>query len=281
MISTVIPAAGTGTRFSSAGQSLPKQYQQLDGEPVYLWSLTAFCAHARIERIVLVVSTDMLCTAKENIANLVIPGKEKISVIVGGATRQQSVKNGIEWLAAETTENKVQSSSNNQSEESETTLLPQGNDEDKDYVIIHDAARPFVTSSMIDATIKSVTEFGACTLGIPLTDTIKRVSDGVIRETLDRSSLYLIQTPQAGRLDWLLSAHRKAEQEKFETTDDAAILEYAGHPVSIVFGSRYNLKITNPEDLSISQALAPIFLNQERMGASVNLDALRESARVR
>jgi 2-C-methyl-D-erythritol 4-phosphate cytidylyltransferase len=155
-------------------------------------------------------------------------------VIIGGATRQESVRKGIEHL-------------------SESSQSP-------DFVIIHDAARPFLTNEMIGATIKSVTEHGACTLGIPLTDTIKRVSDGVICETLDRSSLYLIQTPQAGRFDWLLAAHRKAAREKFQTTDDAAILEFGGHAVSIVPGSKYNLKITNPEDMAISEALAPIIL---------------------
>ena len=169
---------------------------------------------------------------------MLMPGKEKISVITGGATRQESVRKGIEHLATVPTP-------------------PQ-------YVLIHDAARPFLTQTMIDNTIKCVTEHGACTLAIPLTDTIKRVKDGLIEATLDRASLYLIQTPQAGRFDWLLSAHRQAAQKQFETTDDAAILEFAGHQVSIVSGSRYNLKITNPEDLTIGQALAPIILKDQQ-----------------
>ena len=225
MFAAVIPAAGTGTRFSTAEHNLPKQYQPLEGEPIYMWSISAFCRNSAIDAIVLVVSQDMLTTAHEHMKNMLMPGKEKISVITGGATRQESVHKGIEHLATVPTP-------------------PQ-------YVLIHDAARPFLTQAMIENTIKCVTEHGACTLAIPLTDTIKRVKDGLIEATIDRTALYLIQTPQAA-------------QKQFETTDDAAILEFAGHQVSIVSGSRYNLKITNPEDLKIGEALAPIILKDQQ-----------------
>jgi 2-C-methyl-D-erythritol 4-phosphate cytidylyltransferase len=199
--------------------------------------LSAFCRNERITHVVLVVSEDMLDTARRHLETATVPHKEKVEVIRGGATRQQSVSKGVEHLAL-------------------ARRKPE-------FVLVHDAARPFLTQEMIDATIKCVTESGACTLAVPLTDTIKRAKDGVIQETLDRSSLYLIQTPQAGRFDWMLEAHRAAAGKGFETTDDAAILEHAGHPVSIVFGSRYNLKITNPEDLSICEALAPIVLKTQ------------------
>jgi 2-C-methyl-D-erythritol 4-phosphate cytidylyltransferase len=238
MIAAVIPAAGTGSRFASTGHSLPKQYQKLAGAPVYLWSLTTISRHPSIDAVVLVVSSDMVETARGHVKDMETALSQKVQVIIGGATRQQSVHNGIEHLAQSP---------------------PQ-----PDFVLIHDAARPFLTTEMIDSTIKCVTESGACTLGVPLTDTIKRVTDGVIRETLDRSSLYLIQTPQAGRFDWLLAAHRKAAEQNFETTDDAAILEFGGHDVSIVPGSKYNLKITNPDDMAISEALAPIITKEAR-----------------
>jgi len=238
MIAAVIPAGGTGSRFRGTGSALPKQYQQLAGEPIYIWSLSTICRHPSIERIVLVVAKDMLEAAQRNLANLAesgnYPGTQKVELAVGGATRQESVFKGIEKLAEHA--------------------------EQPEHVIIHDAARPFITATMIDETINCVTAHGACTLAVPLTDTIKRVHAGVIQETLDRTSLYLIQTPQAGRFTWLMDGHRRAAAEGFETTDDASILEYAGHEVSIVFGSRYNLKITNPEDLLISEAIAPIAL---------------------
>ncbi|HEY9777049.1 MAG TPA: 2-C-methyl-D-erythritol 4-phosphate cytidylyltransferase [Planktothrix sp.] len=234
MIGAVIPAAGTGTRFRAREDDLPKQYRTLDGAPIYMWSLTIMCKHPNIEHVVLAVAPDMVKTTESSLLKIDRAHRDKVSVIAGGKTRQQSVRLGIEKLAE----------------------LP----EEPNYVIVHDAARPFLTYDMLSATIKCVTEYGACTLAVPVTDTIKRATDMVIEETLDRDSLYLIQTPQAGRFDWLLAAHRQAFDEGFETTDDAAILEYAGHKVSIVSGSRYNLKITNPEDLHMAQAIAPIVL---------------------
>lgn len=239
MIAAVIPAAGSGTRFAVDSTKLPKQYQSLNGMPVYMWAVSAFCRNAQIDRVVLMVSAQMLEETKKDIAGISISGHEKITVITGGATRQESVRKGIEYLSS----------------------LPH-----PEYVLIHDAARPFLTQAMIDEVIKAVTDCGACTLAVALTDTIKRVSNGIIQETLDRSSLYLIQTPQAARFDWLLRAHTAAAEQGFETTDDAAILEFGGHEVSIVYGSRYNLKITNPEDLSISQVIAPIIMNEQQAG---------------
>jgi 2-C-methyl-D-erythritol 4-phosphate cytidylyltransferase len=241
MIAAVIPAAGSGNRFRESEKDLPKQYQPLAGAPIYWWSLSTMCGHSEIECVVLVVAPDMVKNATSGLYDMPIQGKEKISVIAGGLSRQESVRLGVEHLGA-------------------GPPTPQ-------YVIVHDAARPFLTTDMLDATIKCVTEHGACTLAIPVTDTIKRVRDNLIEETLDRTSLYLIQTPQAGRFDWMLSAHRRAAAERFETTDDAAILEYAGHRVSVVSGSRYNLKITNPEDLLISEAIAPIVLGRASRGA--------------
>ena len=234
MIAAILPAAGTGSRFAAVGEKLPKQYQSLSGQPVYAWAVSAFCLNAAIDKVVVVVSSDMLEHARAHLSDITLARANKITVITGGATRQESVRNGLEHLAADNT-------------------LPE-------YVLIHDAARPFITQAMIDDTIKCVKEKGACSVAIPLTDTIKKVTNGVIQETLDRSSLYLVQTPQAARFSWLLEAHRQAARSGIETTDDAAVLEQAGHHVSIVSGSRYNLKITNPEDLSISEALAPIVL---------------------
>lgn len=236
MYAAVIPAAGSGTRFRAESGALPKQYRLLSGAPVFQWSLTALAEHRDIQQIVLAVSKDMLETAENCISEMPEGARQKIGLTLGGATRQESVYLGLQKLS------------------DSSHAAPQ-------FVLIHDAARPFLTKKMIDATIKSVTECGACTLAIPVTDTIKRVANGKIEETLDRSTLFLIQTPQAGRFDWLLEAHRKAAAERFATTDDAAILEYAGRQVSIVHGSRYNLKITNAEDLSISEVLAPLILS--------------------
>ncbi len=125
-----------------------------------------------------------------------------------------------------------------------------------DLVLIHDGARPLVTDELINSVIDAVIEHGACTPGAEVTDTIKRVVQGKIVETLDRTELSAVQTPQAGRFLDLANAHRKAVAEGWNATDDASMLERDGHFVAIVPWSPYNLKVTQPLDLVLCEALA-------------------------
>jgi 2-C-methyl-D-erythritol 4-phosphate cytidylyltransferase len=235
MIAAVVPAAGIGTRFafgdSPQQASNAKQFVELGGKPLFSWALSVICRHPQIDSVIVMLSPQAL-DAMGDVVKRVIDSP-KLTVAQGGATRQESVHRGLEYLDRQ--------------------------DEKPKFVIVHDAVRPFITTKMIDETIEALTRYGACTLGVQLTDTIKKVENGLIRQTLDRSSLYLIQTPQGGRFDWLLDGHRRAAEKQIETTDDAAILELAGHDVSIVSGSPYNLKITRPEDIKIAEALAPLF----------------------
>jgi len=228
-IAAVLVCAGSGKRFGDDSQS-PKQYQLLRGAPVYTWGLRCLLEHPRIDRVVMVVAKDMEEEVKTDSLKWISKGTEKLSVTTGGATRQASVFNGLKSLSLQT---------------------PQ-----PDAVLVHDAARPFITATMIDDVIKCVEKEQACTVGSPVSDTVKRVDDSIIGATVDRTNLVAVQTPQAARFPELLKAHQRAEADGWVTTDDAAIMEMAGYKVSVVLSTRWNIKITTKEDLQICEALA-------------------------
>ena len=229
----ILAAAGVGSRFGGPDEPGPKQFLKLMERPIYQWPLLELCKHRDIDLVVVVTLKDMLPAVMSEVEALAI--SKTVLVVEGGASRQESVWRGLETLT-------------------ELDPPPQ-------MVLIHDAARPFLTGAMIDATISAVTSHGACTIGVPASDTIKRIDKDIVVETLDRQSLVLVQTPQAARLDWLVAAHKKAQAEGLATTDDAALLEAAGYPVSVVRGSPFNLKVTEPQDLVISEALAKVLLS--------------------
>jgi 2-C-methyl-D-erythritol 4-phosphate cytidylyltransferase len=229
----ILAAGGRGTRLSAGASkgALPKQFMELRGNPIYVWSLTTLLAVPSIREAVMVVPPDMVQSVKDKLGELSdqFPGKA-LNVVPGGDTRQASVFNGLKSLKPNSPE----------------------------YVLIHDAARPFLTKEIVDRVLEGVTTFGACTTGVPPADTIKKVDGQIIAETLIRDELLLVQTPQAGKFSWLIEAHDRAEKSGIATTDDAAILELAGHKVGIVRGASYNVKITQPEDLILAEALASI-----------------------
>jgi len=218
-VTALIVAAGRGSRF---GGPLPKQYALLAGQPVLRRTIVAFHA-AGIDRVQVVIGPgdDAHYAAATDGLDLPAP-------IQGGASRQQSVLNGLEALA--------------------------GNP--PDLVAIHDAARPFVRSAEIEACLAaaSVEGIDGAVLGIPLADTLKRVGDGnAVTETVPRRDLWRAQTPQVFRFAPLLAAHRAAAPlaaaEATALTDDAAVAERAGLKVVMVAGSEDNRKITTAEDL--------------------------------
>jgi len=239
MIAAVVPAAGIGSRFSLTDSGRAKQFFKLVGRPTYIWSLSTLCGHPSVDVVMLVLSQATACELVQEEVETFLSKEQakKVLYTTGGETRQQSVLRGLVALS--------------------------NREQKPDYVLVHDAARPFLTRSLITSSINAARESGAFTLGIPVTDTIKRIKDGVIQETLDRSDVYVIQTPQGGKFQWLLDAHLRAEQESFSTTDDAAILEYAGHKVIIVDGSGYNIKLTKQEDIRLCEALAGLIESSE------------------
>ncbi|MBX9722136.1 MAG: 2-C-methyl-D-erythritol 4-phosphate cytidylyltransferase [Candidatus Obscuribacterales bacterium] len=228
----IIAAGGSGSRFAKGSQGVAKQFLHFRGLPLYAWSLLALSKYDQLQQIVVVTPSDMVPKTNDEIKDLVAAHnlRPKISVIAGGASRQASVFCGLKEL-----------------EES---------GDPPDFVIVHDAARPFLDIQTVESVSKKVIECGACTVGGSVTDTIKKVKNGLIVETLVREELIAVQTPQAANFALLLSAHREAALAGFATTDDAALLEWAGHEVFVLEGPKYNLKVTDPLDLMLAEALA-------------------------
>jgi 2-C-methyl-D-erythritol 4-phosphate cytidylyltransferase len=181
--------------------------------------LTAVAGAACISGVVLVAPVELVASARD-LAEDAIHEKMPIQVVEGGAERQDSVYNALR-------------------------LLPS----DCEWVLIHDGVRPFVSAALIDATMERARETGAAIAALPATDTVKRVESGVVVETLPRSEIYLVQTPQVFRMELLLSAYEEARRNGWSVTDDASLVERLGVTVSVVNGEPTNIKVTTPADL--------------------------------
>lgn len=222
---------GKSTRVGTAVVPTPdhgkKQFTLLEGKPVLAHTLDKFEACSLIRSVRLVVGQeDMDYCLKEIVEKYRF---RKVSKIVpGGKWRQESVKNGID-------------------------ALPQ----DVDIVTIHDGVRPLVTQAMIEDSIHSAVQYGAVVLAIPVKETIKMsYPDGTVLKTLDRESLWQIQTPQTFQVNVIREAHHRAAADGFVGTDDASLVERLGVKVRILPGSYTNIKITTPEDF----VLASLFM---------------------
>ncbi|HZH12615.1 MAG TPA: bifunctional 2-C-methyl-D-erythritol 4-phosphate cytidylyltransferase/2-C-methyl-D-erythritol 2,4-cyclodiphosphate synthase [Microvirga sp.] len=221
-VAALIVAAGRGSR---AGEGVPKQYRLLGGRPVLTRTLEAFLSHRGVRNTLVVIHADDQDLYEQSIA--VLPRKltaRLARAVSGGETRQDSVRMGLDALEA---------------------FAP-------DHVLVHDAARPFVDTALIDRAIEAAQAWGAAVPGIPVTDTIKLVdSRGVVEATPDRAKLRAVQTPQAFGFPALLEAHRKAAAENRRTfTDDGALAEWAGLPVHVFPGDISNTKLTHAADFA-------------------------------
>lgn len=219
VVAAVIVAAGRGQRAGGIAGSAAKQYRDLGRQPVLAWSLGAFMKHNAVRHIVTVIHPD----DEELFGELMGPLPDRHRLVFGASTRQGSVKNGLEALAE---------------------CAP-------DIVLIHDAARPFLTSDVIDRAIEAAERHGAAVPGVRIADTIAEVDQGDYRKgTLPRERLRSIQTPQSFRFEPILQAHRKAEaDERYDFTDDGAIATWAGLPVMMFDGDAGNVKLTTADDL--------------------------------
>jgi 2-C-methyl-D-erythritol 4-phosphate cytidylyltransferase/2-C-methyl-D-erythritol 2,4-cyclodiphosphate synthase len=224
----LVVAAGQGSRF---GGSLPKQYLPLGGAHVLRHAVSAFVDHPRVGEVIVAIRPEDAALFKRSVAGLRVA-----SPVFGGATRQESVRFGLEALAA---------------------YRP-------DRVLIHDGARPFPDRELLDRVIGALDRATAAIPCLPLRDTIKRASDGTIRETIDRSALWRAQTPQGFHFQAILAAHRAAIG--CEMTDDSAIAEAAGLAPLVVAGSEDNLKITTPQDLAAAERLIAARQGDVRVG---------------
>jgi 2-C-methyl-D-erythritol 4-phosphate cytidylyltransferase len=223
MVTAIIVAAGSGTRL---GGEVPKQYLDLCGKPLFCHSLHVFDSAPWVDRLVLVVPPGDMDTPVRAILRE-HPVRKPLELAPGGASRQGSVFNGLLSCDPRT-----------------------------GIVFIHDAARPFITPAETLRCVEAARVHGAAVLAHPASDTIKKADDSaMVVSTLDRSTLWQIGTPQAFSFPLILSAHKKALSEGFSGTDDAALVERLGHPVLLVSGSRWNFKITGPEDLMVARAV--------------------------
>lgn len=222
-VSAIIVAAGEGVRF---GATMPKQFLLLGGRPLLAWSIDVMSRSPLIDEIVLVSGS----AYKENacrIANSYNICNKPIKVVPGGATRQASVWAGLSAV-----------------------------DEEIKWVAVHDAARPFVTIELIEEVYLLANEIGAAIPAISVKDTVKEIDENrLVLRTVDRSSLYLAQTPQiCKRLD-LIKAFEEAQRFRATATDEASLLEFIGVNVGVAEGDVFNIKITFPEDLRLAEAI--------------------------
>jgi 2-C-methyl-D-erythritol 4-phosphate cytidylyltransferase len=229
----VIVSAGKGQRFMEGRK---KQFHLLAGKPILAHTLDKFETCPLIHSILLVVGQeDMDYCMKEIIEKYHF---RKISQIVpGGKRRQESVKNGIDALS-----------------------------KDVEVVVIHDGVRPFVTKAIIEESIHSAIRFGAVVVAMPVKETIKIAhSDGTVLKTLDRESLWQIQTPQSFQANLIKEAYYKASENGFIGTDDASLVEQLGVKVHILPGSYTNIKITTKEDLMLAQLFLSVSSRNGKM----------------
>jgi 2-C-methyl-D-erythritol 4-phosphate cytidylyltransferase/2-C-methyl-D-erythritol 2,4-cyclodiphosphate synthase len=238
----ILVAAGRGLRAGAGG---PKQYREIGGQTVIFRAMEALSRHPDVFAVQPVVNPDDIAVFNEAVAGL-----RHQPPTNGGATRQASVHAGLEALAAEK----------------------------PDIVLIHDAARPFVTPAVISRAIDAVGRTGAAVPAIPVTDTIKQVSDaGDVEATPVRARLRIAQTPQAFRFDVILDAHRRAAREgRSDFTDDAALAEWAGLTVATFEGDPANMKLTTPEDFIREEARLAAQLGDIRTGTGYDVHAFGE-----
>jgi 2-C-methyl-D-erythritol 4-phosphate cytidylyltransferase/2-C-methyl-D-erythritol 2,4-cyclodiphosphate synthase len=221
----LILAAGRGTRASA---SLPKQYVPMGGIPVLARCLRIFLDHPGIALVAVAIAPGDEALYAAAVAGL--DSGKLLAPIVGGATRQLSVACGLRALAAH----------------------------GPDTVLIHDAARPFVTRDVIDRVEAALRDAPGAIAALPLSDTLKRAGPGDrIAATLNRDGLWCAQTPQGFRFAAILAAHERAQAAgRHDMTDDAAVAEWAGLPVALVLGSPANAKLTTAEDLAVAERTA-------------------------
>jgi 2-C-methyl-D-erythritol 4-phosphate cytidylyltransferase/2-C-methyl-D-erythritol 2,4-cyclodiphosphate synthase len=234
----LVVAGGRGIR---AGGGVPKQYRRIAGHSILARSLRPFLDHPSVDKVAAVIHPDdrtLYDRAVGDSAKLLPP-------IEGGAERQESVRLGLEALAA-----------------SDSPKL----------VLIHDAVRPFVTSGLIGRVLAGLAENPAILPALPVSDTLKRAgSDLTVETTLPRNDIYAAQTPQGFHFAAILEAHRQAAASGAAVTDDAAIAEQAGIPVRIVEGDVANRKLTSMEDISIAdQQLAAAMETRVASGYDVH-----------
>ncbi len=223
-VGVVIPAAGNASRM----KGVDKQQLLLGGIPVIVRSIMAFQKRPEVLEIVVVCKEDTMTEIQGFISRYNLT--KVVNTVCGGASRQQSVFNGIAQLSHKIT-----------------------------HFAIHDGARPFVDENTLDRCFYDVIQHKAVTAAVPVRDTIKKQDEnGYIDCTIDRSVLHITQTPQVFEKELYLNAMKKAVDDGIEYTDDCQLCESLGEKVYLTMGSEFNRKITTPEDIVLGEAIAKI-----------------------
>lgn len=241
-VAAVVVAAGRGTR---AASDLPKQFRQIGGKTILRHTLSMLVEHGNVGCVQPVIHPDDLALYQAELAGMNANGL--LIPAFGGATRQASVRAGLEALVSRK----------------------------PDIVLIHDAARPFASADLVSRAIAATEKSGAAIPALPVTDTVKTVdAQGNVGKTLDRTSLRLVQTPQGFAFSTLLDAHRRAAKAgRDDFTDDAALAEWAGMKVSVFAGEAGNIKITSAEDFARAEAMQFANLGDVRTGTGIDVHA--------
>lgn len=244
-VAAIIVAAGRGSRLGGS----PKQYRRIGGEPVIRSSLGRFARHEMVAHVQPVIHRDDADLFAQAVA-----GMRFLAPVFGGATRQDSVRAGLEALAP---------------------LRPQ-------VVLVHDAARPFASDDLIARAIAAVQHCNAAVPGLAVVDAVKQVDgEGRVLQTVDRNALRTVQTPQAFRYDALLEAHRRAHAQGIaDFADDAALAEWAGLEVKVFEGERQNVKLTTAADLERAERDAAARLTDIRTATGFDVHAFGEGDHV-
>ena len=220
-VTAIIAAGGSSSRMNGTNKLL----EEVGGKALLVWTTEAFLKVGQVDQVIIVAAKDNIekyMQVLQDAGHL-----DKVNIIEGGKSRRESVYNGL----IET-------------------------DKDARVVLIHDAARPMVTKKIIVDCIEASDRYGACCAAVPLTDTLKEAGEkGFVKRTISREKLYRIQTPQAFDYKDILRLHKKAAFRSLDVTDDAQIAEYFGYHVYLVDSEESNIKITNPIDLVIADAL--------------------------
>jgi 2-C-methyl-D-erythritol 4-phosphate cytidylyltransferase len=221
-LALILPAAGAGTRM---GGPVRKPLIELLGVPILCHTLRAFAELRGLEQVIIVAHpTDLPVIRSGHWLQLKEYGAT--ALVAGGATRRESVERGLDAVRPGI-----------------------------DIVLIHDAVRPFVSRESIEESVRVAARHGAAVVSMPLSDTVKRVREGVVTETVPREDLWGAQTPQTFRRQLIQEAYAAARREGVECTDDAQLVEQLGHPARVVRGSYDNVKITTPDQLPMAEAL--------------------------
>ncbi len=221
-VSAIILAAGSGSRFGEK-----KQFKELNGKPIWFYSLNTFIQSESIDELILVIPNDSLETLKQSQVFTSLNKTNNIKLVSGGESRKDSVFNGLKVVKKAI-----------------------------DIVCIHDAARPFIKASYIKHSVEACSEFDGAIIAIPSVDTVKKVDKQIIKNTIDRESLWMAQTPQTFKKDKLLYAIKNSSH--LNVTDESMLMEEANFKIKLIEGDQSNFKITNEIDWELAKVMAEV-----------------------